>query len=451
MVRRGVAVCLLLAGLASSACHTRIYAPDGGADATPGDAVPADVPGTLALDFAATGCARLDPDAGTSHADGGVTPCMGTPPLTLTFAPVSSAALTRFRWTFGDGSAASTDRAPTHTYTLPGTYDVSLVAEGAVGSVSRAHVGFVEVTSALTGAPCDVDAQCGPDLFCLCGQGAPCADPFTRGVCARACPAAGCGERAACARVDVTARAVATSSDASPDGVRDAATGDAPDAPAFDAADGAIDGPRAADAPADAPFTSDSASDRADAATADGAADASQAPAAVTPVCLAACASDADCPTGLGCRTLPGTAGAGSWASVCVPPSLRRVGEPCRDAEDRLDDQLCATGVCTDLGAIGLCSASCAGGAACPSGAACATFGDGRALCLATCSTSAPCARDPLLDCETAAGVGALGFLTSPPAPTATFCAPRTCTSGADCSPSGTCKPLGVGAHCVGN
>jgi hypothetical protein len=107
--------------------------------------------------------------------------------------------------------------------------------------------------------------------------------------------------------------------------------------------------------------------------------------------------------------------------------------------------------VCADLGALGVCSATCAGGVACPPGTSCARFGDGDALCLTTCSTSAPCETDPLLACEMGTGAGALGFVTPAPAPTATFCAPRSCTSSADCGPSGTCKPLGVGAHCVAN
>ena len=147
---------------------------------------------------------------------------------------------------------------------------------------------------------------------------------------------------------------------------------------------------------------------------------------------------------------LPGVGGA-AWANVCVPPFYRRVADSCRDAEGQLDDHVCSTGLCADLGAIGLCSATCAAGAPCPPGTACATFGDGRALCLLTCSTASTCAHDPLLTCGTGAGGGALGFTTSPPVPTATYCAPRSCTSQADCAPSGTCKPLGVGAHCVAN
>ena len=31
----------------------------------------------------------------------------------------------------------------------------------------------------------------------------------------------------------------------------------------------------------------------------------------------------------------------------------------------------------------------------------------------------------------------------------ATYCAPRTCTTSTDCAPTGTCTPLGTGAHCA--
>jgi PKD repeat protein len=430
MVRRGLAVSSLFAGLALSAlpaCHKRTVTPDGGPDAAGGDAPAADVPGALVLDFAATGCAHgaaaVDAGAGagadggvSAGIDGGVAACAGAAPLALTFTPVSSPALTRFRWTFGDDSPPSSERAPTHTYVLPGTYDVGVVAEGAgAGSVSRQHPGFVAVSPNGAGLPCDIDAQCSAGLFCLCGESAPCGPAFARGICTSACPPSGCSGRAVCARLDVPPRTAPSAADA---GV----TSDAGPA---------TDGPLDAGADATGP-------------TADGAG----APPPM-PLCLAACMGDGDCAAGLVCRSLPGTSG--TWASVCLPPFYRRVADSCRDAEGRLDDHVCSTGLCADLGAIGLCSATCAAGFPCPTGTACATFGDGRSLCLLTCSTSASCARDPLLACETGAGGGALGFTTSPPAPTATFCAPRACTSQADCAPSGTCKPLGVGAHCVAN
>jgi PKD repeat protein len=470
MLRHGLAVSSLWAALAVCAlpaCHTQTSARDAGPDAGSGDATASDAPGALALDFAATGCA---PAAAAAGADGGVAPCTGSAPLTLTFAPVGSAALTRFRWTFGDASPPSSDRAPTHTYVLPGTYDVGVVgADDAGGSVSRTREKFVVVAANTAGAPCDVDGQCATGLFCLCGESAPCGDGFPRGLGTSACSAAACGPAAACARVDVPPRAAPAANDAGA-GPADAAppasdardaVADAPIDVAADAA--AVDAPaalapldaRAADAPAtndallsvvaDAAAASDAGAPPSDAAAA--AVDAARAP--PLPLCLATCAGDGDCAAGLVCRPLPGAA-SGTWATVCVPPLYRPVGDPCRDAEGHLDDHVCATGLCADLGAIGLCSASCAAGATCPTGTACATFGDGRALCLLTCSTGA-CTHDPLLACETGAGGGALGFTISPPAPTATFCAPRSCTSQADCAPSGTCKPLGVGAHCVPN
>jgi PKD repeat protein len=491
MVRRGLAVSSLLAWVALAAlsgCHTRTLAQDGGLDAGSGDASFADVPGALTLDFAATGCARADagaaptapldagPDA-TAAGGGGATVCSGAAPLTLTFTPVSSSALTRFRWTFGDGSPPSSERAPTHTYVLPGAYDVAVVAAGPTGSLSRQRPGFVAVTANAAGAPCDVDAQCAPGLFCLCGQSAPCGDAFPRGICTSACPPAGCAGGTACARVDVPPPAAPDAgtgaADAGAAGPTGDAAGEAPtdtsasnDGAANDASAGDGGRPETAGAATvdagaalsgDATVTGDASPPSGDAASGDASApdggpaapgDAARAP--PRPLCLAACAADADCALGLVCRALPGGT-SGTFTNVCVPPFYRRVADSCRDAEGRLDDHVCSTGLCANLGAIGLCSASCAGGAACPTGAACATFGDGRSFCLVTCTADETCTRDPLLACETGAGGGALGFTTSPPAPTATFCAPRSCTSQADCAPSGTCKPLGVGAHCVAN
>ena len=471
MVRLGLALCALLPCVALSACHTRVYAPgDGGLDAFAGDAPSSDVVGTLAVDFAVTGCATFDVAAES---------CAGAPPLPLSFAPVSSPSLTRFLWTFGDGSPTSSERAPTHTYVLPGTYDVSLVGAGAGGSVSRTRAQLVVVAALATGVPCDVDAQCAQGMACLCGGGA-CAPTFARGLCTSVCPTAGCGTGTVCATLDIPTRGTATTdagSDATTDATDAMTTSDgvAGDA-AASAADGreasaeasAIGAPDAAsDAASDAAArdaaTSDAADVRpvADAATSDAARDAPAASdtdggAAVEPtsmpLCLATCVTNTDCAVGLVCRALP-AAGVtqARWARACVPPVLRDVGDSCRDATGALADALCATGACADVGALGLCSATCGVGLACPSGSACATFGDGRSLCLMTCAASTSCTRDPLLDCEAAGAVGTLSFQVSPPAPAATFCAPRVCTSQADCGLAGTCTPLGVGAHCARN
>jgi hypothetical protein len=128
--------------------------------------------------------------------------------------------------------------------------------------------------------------------------------------------------------------------------------------------------------------------------------------------------------------------------------ALRDVGDNCRDATGALDDDACATGRCADLGALGACSATCGPGVECPPGSACATMGNGQSLCLRTCGADFACSRDPLLRCEPAGSAGPLGFQVTPPAPGATYCAPRKCAVEPDCEPAGTCLPLGAGGHC---
>src|ERR1700690_3426177 len=187
MLRRALAALSLLA---LGACTPRtVQFSDGGLDAGSADGPAGDAPGPLALDLSVTGCARYDV---------GAAKCTGAPPLVLAFAPVGSPTLTRFVWSFGDGTPSSMDRAPTHTYAIPGSYDVSVVADGPAGSISRTRVNLVEVTTLGAGAVCDVDAQCGGTLRCRCTNGA-CGPAFTRGVCTGPCPTAGCGAGAACA------------------------------------------------------------------------------------------------------------------------------------------------------------------------------------------------------------------------------------------------------------
>ena len=473
MLRRSLVASLL--ALPLGACHGTGAPGDGGLDVFGSDGPSTDVSGPLALDFAVTGCATYDVGAAL---------CTGTPPLTLSFSPVSSATLTRFQWTFGDGTPTSSDRSPTHTYAVPGSYDVSLVAGGPVGSVSRTRASFVQVTPLPTGAACDVDAQCAAGMRCLCGSSGPCGAAFPRGVCTAACPAAGCGAGAACAALDVPPH-----SDEGPDAASDAedagavpdATTWADDSTAPDAGTDApatsddvdVDAPVATDGPPpiDAPTTSDAsiATDAAAVFDASAAADtpavfdataaevmdasAVDAPVATftrAPVCLASCQTDADCTFGLVCRALPVGDAAAGWGLRCVPAFFRDVAATCRDATGALDDDACATGTCADLGALGLCSATCASGAACPPGNACATFANGSALCVRPCSTSFTCVADPLLACAAAGGAGALGFQIAPaPATGTNYCAPRACATQADCAPAGTCAPLGAGGHCT--
>ena len=166
--------------------------------------------------------------------------------------------------------------------------------------------------------------------------------------------------------------------------------------------------------------------------------------------CLASC--DAGCPAGLVCETLAGVgSSAGKWVRGCVPlGALADVGAPCRNALGALDDELCATELCADLGALGACSASCDLGQTCPEGTACATLADGRRLCLLQCTVAGACQRDPLLACVAAdSGTdGSAGNLQVDAAAGATFCGPKPCAGDADCLPAGHCGPNG---SCVKN
>ena len=61
----------------------------------------------------------------TLTADFTAIPTRGAPPLTVQFTNTSAGDFTTSQWSFGDG-ATSTEANPTHTYTVPGTYAVTL-------------------------------------------------------------------------------------------------------------------------------------------------------------------------------------------------------------------------------------------------------------------------------------------------------------------------------------
>jgi PKD repeat protein len=401
---------------------------DGGGGG-PADAFPSEGLQPLALDFAITGCTRYDTGAAR---------CYGSSPLTLSFSPVTSPSLTQFRWSFGDGTSSS-DRAPKHTYVLPDTYDVTLVGAGDAGTASSTQ--HVSVSALGAGSPCDVDGQCGTGLTCVCGGGTDCGPGFSRGLCTAPCGAGGCSAGSACAALAPApgdgGAGVSADAGAPRDGGDDARDGGAA---ARDGGDAAQGGDAGEDG--DAGGGVDGGVDaRADGSTGDGGASPSPPTDFRQPVCLASCKQDVDCPTGLACRQLPsGDATAGThWVGICFPPALGDVGQPCRGPDGALSSAACLTGTCANVGALGLCTASCDATDPCPSGSACARFGDGRSMCLAICAATGDCARDPLLACVAPGGAGTLGFTVADGTPGTTYCAPRHCTTGADCAPAGVC------------
>jgi len=322
---------------AAAGCHQRFYVPlpsDAAVDAggNDGGLVP------LTLDIAVTGCATFDE---------ATVACSGVAPLTVTFSPVGSPVLTSFLWSFGDGSPTSSDLAPTHTYTLPGSYDVKVTGNGTMGTtvsqLMQTRRSLIIVQPVSTGAACDVDGQCGDGLRCLCQPGSGCGAAFLRGFCSTGCQTGFCGAGAACA---------------------DYPPGTTPDAGATADASGSV----------------------------------------TAPICLASCQTDADCSIGFVCESFPaGGSTTGGWARGCLPlGAAGDLGSSCRDADGALDDSRCSTGVCADLGQLGICSGACDATRACPEGTACAALGGGRQLCLSTCSPTQPCYGDPGLSCRRA-------------------------------------------------
>jgi PKD repeat protein len=357
---------------AALACRNGAVPPP---DAGP-DGATTDGPTLLSLEVAVTGCASFTGGA-LCGSDSAMAPrCVGSPPLALSFSPVGSAQLTQFTWSFGDGTATVTERAPSHTFVLPGCYEVTLVGEGNTGTVTPRQPQVIEVRAQPIGAPCDIDGQCAGGFECSCAPEKACAPAFTHGLCSVACDTAQCGDRAVCA-----ALAFASGADAGTPVRR--------------------------------------------------------------PRCVASCASDADCAPGFACPALraSGTSGATGWVRGCLPIGAQRdVGAPCRNENEVLDPDSCGTGVCADVGALGVCSFGCDDRSPCPSGAACVRRRSmfDLDLCLASCTSDADCARDPLFAC--------VAGLTDDGGAGISVCAPRSCATDDECSPSGRC---GANSVCV--
>jgi PKD repeat protein len=74
----------------------------------------------------------------------------GPAPLSVGFTDTSNNTPTSWKWKFGD-DATSTDQNPTHKYTEPGTYTVSLTAKNSAGSNTTKMTDYITVT--LVGVP----------------------------------------------------------------------------------------------------------------------------------------------------------------------------------------------------------------------------------------------------------------------------------------------------------
>jgi hypothetical protein len=316
--------------------------------------------------------------------------CTGKAPLTVRFVPLATAAVTQYFWSFGDGSPFDIELAPSHTYTTPGVYSVQVVASGVGGG------GVITKPHArfIVVEANTIGDPCESSL--QCDRGLFC-------LCPTSAPCATGPTHGICAS-------------ACQDGVCN---------------DSAVCAGLLTATPASGKAATWQA-----------------------PMCLRDCTKDADCATGLRCRTLPPSPGGSNWIRGCFANVPVDMGEPCMDSAGNLRDDLCASGLCVDLGATGLCSASCES-AACPPGSDCAELGDGRRLCLRSCTGNFTCSKDPLLTCVIP-GPGDLGYqLVSPSSPgmAAIYCAAKPCTlgdaAGDTCLPTGTCVLANGGSHCT--
>jgi PGF-pre-PGF domain-containing protein len=74
------------------------------------------------------------------------TPTAGTAPLTVQFTDQSTGSPTSWNWSFGDGSY-STAQNPSHTYSVNGTYTVSLNVTNAAGSNTAIRANYITVSN----------------------------------------------------------------------------------------------------------------------------------------------------------------------------------------------------------------------------------------------------------------------------------------------------------------
>ena len=77
----------------------------------------------------------------------------GTAPLNVAFTDTSTRTPTAWNWSFGDGTANSTVKNPTHTYSAAGNYTVTLTATNAAGSNTATNSNYIKATTPTTLKP----------------------------------------------------------------------------------------------------------------------------------------------------------------------------------------------------------------------------------------------------------------------------------------------------------
>ncbi len=137
-------------GVSSAAAPSHTYATVGSFD------VSLTVSGPSGVDTV-TALAWIEIEDATPVASFSAAPVSGSDPLTVVFSDLSSGDLSAWSWDFGDG-AVSSEGSPSHVYTTPGTYSVTLAVTGPSGFDSLTQTDLVTVdpgapTAAFGGSP----------------------------------------------------------------------------------------------------------------------------------------------------------------------------------------------------------------------------------------------------------------------------------------------------------
>jgi PKD repeat protein len=99
-------------------------------------------------EFVDTLCEKLAAiTAAAPECDFTASPRRGMAPLRVSFTDLSTGTVTDWEWDFGD-DGTSTVQNPTHTYTVAGIYDVTLMASGPGGSCTETKNNYIIVTAA---------------------------------------------------------------------------------------------------------------------------------------------------------------------------------------------------------------------------------------------------------------------------------------------------------------
>jgi len=106
-------------------------------------------------------------------------PVTGPAPLAVTFAgSTTGGTATSYSWNFGDGTTIA-QQNPTHSYTSPGSYTVSLTAAGTGGSNTTTKTSFITVTAPSTST---TPIQCPCSLWAASAVPKNASDPDTAAV-----------------------------------------------------------------------------------------------------------------------------------------------------------------------------------------------------------------------------------------------------------------------------